>query len=133
MTQATTDNAPMAEDSALKLETIQPTFFKSEPVNSSSLNEDEKSWVRQGSTFTVLAYDRADGHVRVELDEGDTGYFYEGHVRLLRGDRSPRVSPRRFTRAAAGFHANVGDARDLHQSQADGFLYACRQSEGSPV
>lgn len=77
---------------SLILKTVKDTFFKVAPVDSSSLNAQQKVLVRAGKTFSVSKYGLVDGHLKVTLSSplepvGNFGYFYEPYVQLSKGSQ----------------------------------------------
>ncbi|MBO0348874.1 C39 family peptidase [Phormidium pseudopriestleyi FRX01] len=86
----TTDPATVGE--VLTLTIQQDTFFKVSPVDSASLNTQQKVVIKAGMTVKVSRYGLLDGHLKVTLDSpiqpiGEFGYFYEGHVQLSKGSK----------------------------------------------
>ncbi len=86
----TVSSDPLTIGQALTLKVLQETFFKSAPVDSSTLSDQEKVLVKAGQTFTVNRYGSIDGHLKLELGEeiapiGNFGYFYDSHVQLSKG------------------------------------------------
>ena len=85
-----TVNPEGTTEQALTLKVNRKTLFKVSPVDSSTLDDGQKVMVKAGKTFPVKQYGLVDGHLRVNLTEpispiGDFGYFYEGHVQLMKG------------------------------------------------
>jgi len=81
-----------ATGQSLVLKVTRDTWFKISPVDSSTLNNQQKVIVKAGQNFAVNQYGLVDGHLRVTLDPpispiGDFGYFYEGHVQIIKGDQ----------------------------------------------
>lgn len=86
----TTDDLMPGED--LKLQVVKETLFKVSPLDSTSLNQQQKFTVPAGETFTVRKYGLVGAHLKVLLDEaiapfGNFGYFYQPHVELSKGSK----------------------------------------------
>ncbi|MGB3536242.1 MAG: C39 family peptidase [Microcoleaceae cyanobacterium] len=80
----TTQISPLTEKH-LQLEITTDTLFKASPVDSTALNETEKTVLKAGQTLTVIKYGLVDGHLKVLLEEslpvvGSFGYIYAEHI-----------------------------------------------------
>ncbi|MDY6939906.1 MAG: C39 family peptidase [Cyanobacteriota bacterium] len=78
---------PMAEAEGLSVKVLQDTWLKVAPLDSGSLNNEQKVLVRAGETLKIRRYAPARGHLALELESavspvGEFGYFYQPHVRL---------------------------------------------------
>lgn len=90
------DKAPRvaSKPQLFRLEAVQATWLKKEPVQATELGEKEKVSVPKGKTYAVSAYSEvaADAHALVELAAGaGTWYVYEPHWRKvqLSGEAMP--------------------------------------------
>lgn len=77
---------------ALNLRITSDTFFKSAPVDSSTLSAQQKIIIKAGQNFNVRQYGLVDGHLKVTLTTsvppvGDFGYFYADDVQLKKGEK----------------------------------------------
>lgn len=84
------DNLTAGEE--LKLTVKTGTMFKVATLDVSSLNEQQKFYIKADSTFTVQKYGLVGAHLKVLLDEaiapfGNFGYFYEPDVELRKGPK----------------------------------------------
>lgn len=71
-----------------RIEAVQATWLKKEPVQAAELGEKEKAAVGKGRDYAVCAYSEvaADGHARVELAAGAGAWFlFEPHWRKVVG------------------------------------------------
>ena len=71
-----------------RVEAVQATWLKKEPVQAAELGEKEKVYCAKGKDYAVVAYSEcaADAHARVELAAGaGTWYLFEPHWRKLVG------------------------------------------------
>ena len=78
---------PMAEAEGLSVKVLQNTWLKVSPSGSSSLNDEQKVFIRAGETLKVRRYAPLNGHLALEFETpispvGQFGYFYQPHVRL---------------------------------------------------
>ena len=78
------------------------TFFKVNPVDSASLNNNQKVRLFQGQTFGLLGYASTSGHFRVTLSDsipgfGNIGYVYWRHVSLLQNRQTLAYDPQSLT------------------------------------
>ncbi|NDJ17029.1 C39 family peptidase [Myxacorys almedinensis] len=88
---------PLTVGQALTLKVTQDTYFKTSPVDSSTLKDQQKVFVKAGQTLPVNRYGFVDGHLKVELGQdipaiGNFGFFYEPCVQLSKGDQILRFS-----------------------------------------
>ncbi len=77
---------------SLSLKVTSDTFFKSIPVDSTTLEAQQKIIIQAGQTFSIRKYGLVDGHLKVTLNTsvppvGNFGYFYEGDVQLRKGEK----------------------------------------------
>jgi hypothetical protein len=71
-----------------RIEAVQATWLKKEPVQAAELGEKEKVFCAAGKGYAVVAYSEvaADGHARVELASGaGTWFLFEPHWRKIVG------------------------------------------------
>lgn len=71
-----------------RVEAMQATWLKKEPVQAAELGEKEKVYCPKGRDYAVVAYSEvaADGHARVELASGGgTWFLFEPHWRKVIG------------------------------------------------
>ena len=71
-----------------RIEAVQATWLKKEPVQAAELGEKEKVYCAAGKDYAVVAYSEvaADGHARVELASGaGTWFLFEPHWRKVVG------------------------------------------------
>lgn len=83
----------MTVGQGLTLKILTDTFFKIAPVDSASLNNQQKTLIKAGQNFTVSKYGFIDGHLKVTLNSalqpvGTFGYFYEEHIQLSKGNQT---------------------------------------------
>ncbi len=74
--------APECRPILYRLRANQGTWLKRQPIQSSELPGDQKSWVEEGREFPVVAHEEnaAHGHARVTLGYGaGTWYIFEPH------------------------------------------------------
>jgi len=86
----TVSTNPLSVGQGWTLKILNDTLFKSAPLDSSYLTNQQMVLVRAGQSFAVARYGSVDDHLQVELaDEitpvGKFGYFYQEHVRLQKG------------------------------------------------
>lgn len=71
-----------------RVEAVQATWLKKEPVQAAELGEKEKVYCPKGRDYAVVSYTEiaADGHARVELASGGGAWFlFEPHWRKFVG------------------------------------------------
>jgi hypothetical protein len=71
-----------------RIEAVQATWLKKEPVQAAALGEKEKVFCEAGRDYAVIAYSEcaADAHARVELAAGaGTWFLFEPHWRKVVG------------------------------------------------
>jgi hypothetical protein len=72
-----------------RVEAVQATWLKKEPVQAAELGEKEKVYCARGKDYAVVAYSEcvADAHARVELAAGSgTWFLFEPHWRKVVAD-----------------------------------------------
>ncbi|WP_017717655.1 C39 family peptidase [Kamptonema formosum] len=117
---------------SLTLKTLKDTFFKVAPVDSSSLNSQQKVLVKAGKTFGVSQYGLAEGHLKITLSSplepvGNFGYFYEPYVQLSKGNQilkfdiddvpDTHVSAQMLVTEATSLKAAPVDSSELAKNQ----------------
>lgn len=82
----TVSSKPMIEGDSLEIKILRETYFKAAPISSDNLKSQEKARVKTSQGFKVTRYGFIKNHLKVELEDGAFGYFYEPHVHLTKGN-----------------------------------------------
>ncbi|MCS6814308.1 MAG: C39 family peptidase, partial [Cyanobacteria bacterium] len=87
---------------AFSIVTTQPTVFKKSLANVSQLPANDKISLPANRMYGVAAFMLAQDHIKVSLTEefpgfGNTGFIFQGHIRMMRGGKVVDVNPSEVT------------------------------------
>jgi Peptidase_C39 like family len=129
----TVSQDPLTVGQGLTLKTLQDTYFKVSPQDSSLLNDQQKVLVKAGEVLKINRYGLMDGHLKLDLAEsigavGNFGYFYEGAVQLSKGTQvlrfniaevanTPAAGAQMLVTTTTFLKAVLGDSSTLKDNQ----------------
>ncbi|HIK14462.1 MAG TPA: C39 family peptidase [Leptolyngbyaceae cyanobacterium M33_DOE_097] len=88
----TVSTDPLTVGQDLSLRVLEETVFKSDVIDSSRLNDQQKVKLTAGQVLSVRRYGYVDGHLKLELEKpipplGNFGYVFEPFVQLSKGSQ----------------------------------------------